>query len=142
MKLFGKGGKLNIIDILIILILVAAVVFVGVRLLSDKTDTLGSENAVTEPNLRFTVLVTDVHPELAAQVVQAVRRPGRHRRQHRRAHPPVQQQQARQRQGHCPRQHRRRGRLDRAAPDGGGGGRRFRRSLLRRHAGGSHRQGV
>ena len=72
MKLFGKGGKLNIIDILIILILVAAVAFVGVRLLSDKTDTLGSENAVTEPHLRFTVLVTDLPPELAAQVVQAL----------------------------------------------------------------------
>ena len=72
MKLFGKGGKLNIIDLLIILILVAAVAFVGVRLLSDKTDTLGSENAVTEPNLRFTVLVADVHPELAAQVEQAL----------------------------------------------------------------------
>ena len=72
MKLFGKGGKLNIIDLLIILILVAAVAFVGVRLLSDKTDTLGSENAVTEPNLRFTVLVADIHPELAAQVEQAL----------------------------------------------------------------------
>lgn len=72
MKLFGKGGKLNVIDLLIILILVAAIAFVGVRLLSDKTETLGSENAVTAPNLRFTVLISDIHPELAAQIETAL----------------------------------------------------------------------
>ena len=72
MKLFGKGGKLNIIDLLIILILVAAIALVCVRLFSDKTETLGSENAITQPNLRFTVLVEDIHPELAAQVVTAL----------------------------------------------------------------------
>lgn len=72
MKLFGKGGKLNIIDLLIILILIAAIVLVCMRLFSDKTETLGSENAVTAPNLRFTVLISDIHPELAAQIETAL----------------------------------------------------------------------
>lgn len=72
MKLFGKGGKLNIIDLLIIVILLAAVVFVGIKLLGDDTETLGSENAMTEPNLRATVLCEDVDPDLAANLMAAL----------------------------------------------------------------------
>lgn len=68
-KLFGK---LNIIDWIIILALVVAIAFVGVRLLSDDTDTLGSENAITEPNLRFTVLCEELHPDLADEVLSAL----------------------------------------------------------------------
>lgn len=72
MKLFGKGGKLNIIDILVILIVVAALVFVGMKLTADDTQTLGSENAITAPNIRFTVLCEDVSAELAEEIMASL----------------------------------------------------------------------
>ena len=72
MKLFGKGGKLNIIDILIIVILLGAIAFGAVKFLGDDTPTLGSENAVTEPNLRATVLCEDVDPALAENLMAAL----------------------------------------------------------------------
>ena len=72
MKLFGKGGKLNIIDILIIVILVGALAFAAVKFLGDDTPTLGSENAVTEPNLRATVLCEDIDPDLAENLMAAL----------------------------------------------------------------------
>lgn len=72
MKLFGKGGKLNIIDILIIVILLGAIAFAAVKFLGDDTPTLGSENAVTAPNLRATVLCEDVDPALAENLMAAL----------------------------------------------------------------------
>ena len=72
MKLFGKGGKLNIIDILIIVILLAALVFVGIKLFAKDTETLGSETALSTPNLRATVLCEEIDPELAANMVAAI----------------------------------------------------------------------
>ncbi len=72
MKLFGKGGKLNIIDLLIIVILLAALVFVGMKFLKDEPETLGSENALTEPNLRLTVLCEGVDAQLAENIMQAL----------------------------------------------------------------------
>ena len=72
MKLFGKGGKLNIIDILIIVILVGALAFAAMKFLGDDTPTLGSENAVTAPNLRATVLCEDIDPELASNLMEAL----------------------------------------------------------------------
>ena len=72
MKLFGKGGKLNIIDLLILAVLLGAVAFAAVKFLGDDTPTLGSENAVTEPNLRATVLCEDIDPELAANLTAAL----------------------------------------------------------------------
>lgn len=77
MKLFGKGGKLNIIDILIIVILLAALVFVGMKLLREEPVTLGSENALTQPNVQVTVLCEDLDPELCANVTHAVEGPAR-----------------------------------------------------------------
>ena len=72
MKLFGKGGKLNIIDILLLVILVGALAFAAVKFLGDDTPTLGSENAVTAPNLRATVLCEDVDPDLAENLMAAL----------------------------------------------------------------------
>lgn len=72
MKLFGKGGKLNIIDILIIVILLGAIAFAAVKFLGDDTPTLGSENAVTAPNLRATVLCEDIDPALAENLMAAL----------------------------------------------------------------------
>ncbi len=75
MKLFGKGGKLNIIDILLILILIAAVAFVAVRFLSDDGDTLGSEVALSEPNLVFTVVCEDIDEVLAQNIMDSLASP-------------------------------------------------------------------
>ncbi len=77
MKLFGKGGKLNIVDILIILVLVAAVAFVGIKLLggneTEETDIGVVEDKDTmEPNIRFTVYCEDVSPVIAQQVISSL----------------------------------------------------------------------
>lgn len=75
MKLFGKGGKLNIIDLLLIVILVAAVVFAAVRFLSNDEDTLGSDVALSEPNLTFTVVCEDISQELAENIMASLDSP-------------------------------------------------------------------
>ncbi len=72
MKLFGKNGKLNLVDLVIVLVLVAAVVFVALRFFSDKTETLGSENTLSAPNLRFDVVCEDVAPELKDNLILAL----------------------------------------------------------------------
>lgn len=72
MKLFGKGGKLNIIDLLVILVLLAAVVLVGYKFLFDgglASDKNTVKEVSDEPNLRFTVLCEDVPEALAEQVI-------------------------------------------------------------------------
>ena len=72
MKLFGKGGKLNIIDIILIVILIAAVAFVAIRFLSADKNTLGSDVALSEPNLVFTVVCEDVSEELANNIMASL----------------------------------------------------------------------
>lgn len=72
MKLFGKGGKLNIIDLILILVLVCALVFAGMKLFSDAPETLGSENTVSAPNLRYTVLCEDLDPTVAQNICDAL----------------------------------------------------------------------
>lgn len=73
MKLFGKGGKLNVIDLLIILVLVAALVFVGYKLLGGgSVEVRDTSVPITHPNLRFTVLCEEVSPELAERVMAAL----------------------------------------------------------------------
>ena len=72
MKLFGKGGKFNIIDIILILILVAALAFVAVRFLSADKNTLGSDVALSEPNLTFKVVCEDVSEELAENIMASL----------------------------------------------------------------------
>lgn len=68
-KLFGK---LNIIDILILLILIAALVFVGVRLFGRNGGGPATELPTSEPNLRFTVLCSQLPRELAEEAVSAL----------------------------------------------------------------------
>lgn len=68
-KLFGK---LNIIDILILLILIAALVFVGVRLFGGNGGGPATELPTSEPNLRFTVLCPQLPRELAEEAVSAL----------------------------------------------------------------------
>lgn len=72
MKLFGKGGKLNIIDCILIVVLVCAIVLVCMKLFSDAPETIGSENSLSEPNVRFTVLCEDVDETLAANICTAL----------------------------------------------------------------------
>lgn len=68
MKESGKGGKLNVIDVVILLVLVAAIALVAVKFFSKEPETLGSENALTAPNLRFTVVCEEIPQELAENV--------------------------------------------------------------------------
>ncbi len=68
-KLFGK---LNIIDILILLILIAALVFVGVRLFGGNDGGTATKLPTSEPNLRFTVLCAQLPRELAEETVSAL----------------------------------------------------------------------
>ena len=72
-KLFGK---LNIIDILILLILIAALVFAAVRLVGGKgaSDAALSAEEASEAvkNLRFTVLCQEIPLELAEHAVSAL----------------------------------------------------------------------
>lgn len=68
-KLFGK---LNIIDIFILLILIAALVFVGVRLFGGNDSGTTIELPTGEPNLRFTVLCTQLPRELAEEIVSTL----------------------------------------------------------------------
>lgn len=70
MKLFGK--RLNIIDCIIILVLVCAIVFACMKLFSNAPETIGSENALSAPNVRFTVLCEDVDETLAANICTAL----------------------------------------------------------------------
>lgn len=73
MKLFGKGGKLNIIDIIIILVLVAAIVLVAVKVLRKEPETPGMNDAVSEnPNLRFTVVCEQMQESLADNIIAAL----------------------------------------------------------------------
>lgn len=77
MKLFGKGGKLNIVDILIILVLVAAVAFAGMKLLGGndtEENNIGvvEDKATMEPNIRFTVYCEDISPVIAQQVIHSL----------------------------------------------------------------------
>ena len=72
MKLFGKGGKLNIIDVILIVILIAAIAFVAIRFLSGNKNTLGSDVALSEPNLVFTVVCEDVSEELANNIMASL----------------------------------------------------------------------
>lgn len=78
MKLFGKGGKLNIIDILVILILVAAIVFAGMKLLGgsaeDDSDAASGSavESLSTPNLRFTLVREELSPEMAQNIMDAL----------------------------------------------------------------------
>lgn len=68
-KLFGK---LNLIDLLVILVLIAAVVLVVVKLVPGSgsgDDASISVSEQSEPNLRFTVLCEDLTEQLVENVI-------------------------------------------------------------------------
>ena len=69
-KLFGK---LNIIDILVLIVLIAAVGLFAYRMFRPVAkETIGSEISVSEPNLKFSVLCDDVPRELAENIKASV----------------------------------------------------------------------
>ena len=69
-KLFGK---LNIIDILVLLVLIVAVGLFAYRMFRPaEKETIGSEISVSEPNLKFSVLCDNVPRELAENIDKSV----------------------------------------------------------------------
>lgn len=77
MKLFGKGGKFNIIDIIVVVILIAAIVFAVVHFTSKSDDeaidaTLGREELEQLPHIRFTVYFEKIPSDLAESVTASL----------------------------------------------------------------------
>ena len=77
MKLFGKGGKFNIIDIIVVLLLIAVIVFAVVHFTGknkeEDSETLAPENEeLQEPDLRFTVFCENVPADLAENMEASV----------------------------------------------------------------------
>ncbi len=72
MKLFGKGAKLNIIDWILVLIVIAAIIFVAVRFLTPDSDALNTTGTLSTPNLRYVVVCESLNPELANSIQAAV----------------------------------------------------------------------
>lgn len=69
-KLFGK---LNIIDILVLVVVIAAVGLFAYRMFRPaEKATIGSEINVSEPNLLFSVLCDDVPREMAQNIYDSV----------------------------------------------------------------------
>lgn len=84
MKIFDKNGKvfgkINIIDLLVILLIVAALVVVGVKLLGgrqgevdpDASASEDAEPAITAAKLTYTVRVTAQHEDVAESLKKYV----------------------------------------------------------------------
>lgn len=80
MKIIGKDGKLfgkiNIIDFLVLLVLAAAVIFAGVRILDrghNASMTIEEgEDKLPAPNLRFTVVCEEMPLETAENIVEKI----------------------------------------------------------------------
>lgn len=75
MKIIKNGklfGKLNIIDLLILLVVIAAAVFLILRFTGGEQETPVEDTTLSEPNFRYTVVCEDVPLALADSVVSAV----------------------------------------------------------------------
>lgn len=74
MKIFGKGGKLNIIDIILILIVVAALVFVAARFVfrDEAAEIDDGELSVDAPNITFTVYCEETDATLAQSIIDSL----------------------------------------------------------------------
>jgi len=72
MKQTNMKKKFNIIDVIVIVLLVGALAFVGYKLMNRGSGTLGDANALSKPNIRFTVLCNDVDPTMADSVVKSL----------------------------------------------------------------------
>lgn len=76
MKIVKNGrlfGKLNIVDVLILLVVIAAVVFLAVRLVGRSGgETIVADEPSAQANLRYTVLCEDLPLSEAENIVAAV----------------------------------------------------------------------
>lgn len=77
MKLFGKGGKFNIIDIIVALVLIVAIVFAVVHFVGKRRDQASEEKVqeieeVSRPDFRFNVICEDVPADLARNIKESV----------------------------------------------------------------------
>ncbi|MBQ3357040.1 MAG: DUF4330 family protein [Oscillospiraceae bacterium] len=72
MEQSGKKRKLNIIDVVVIVVLVAALAFAGYKLLGRDSGELADADALSAPNIRFTVLCNDLDPTLAANILDSL----------------------------------------------------------------------
>lgn len=75
MKIFGKNGKFNVIDLLLVILILAVIVVgvVGLGILRDKGDNAAkSDVATTEPTFRMTVLCENVDPGMAENIIASL----------------------------------------------------------------------
>ena len=76
MKIVKNGrlfGKLNIVDVLILLVVIAAVAFLAVRMVGGSGgETIAADEPSAQANLRYTVLCEDVPLTQAENAVAAV----------------------------------------------------------------------
>ena len=59
-----RAGKFNIVDIIIVLILVAAVAFLGIKLMGGESQVISSA-----ARIRYTVVVSDVDDEVSENIM-------------------------------------------------------------------------
>lgn len=67
-----KKRRFNIIDVIVIVILVAALAFAGYKLLNRGSGELSDADALSAPNVRFTVLCNDLDPTLAQNILDSL----------------------------------------------------------------------
>ena len=67
-----KKRKFNVIDVIVIVILVAALAFAGYKLLNRGSEELGDADALSAPNIRFTVLCNDIDATMAQNILDSL----------------------------------------------------------------------
>ena len=67
-----KKRKFNIIDVIVIVILLAALAFAGYKLLNRGGEELGDADALSAPNIRFTVLCDDIDATMADNILASL----------------------------------------------------------------------
>ena len=67
-----KKRKFNIIDVIVIVILLAALAFAGYKLLNRGGEELGDADALSAPNIRFTVLCDDIDATMADNILSSL----------------------------------------------------------------------
>lgn len=67
-----KKRKFNVIDVIVLAILIAALAFAGYKLLNRGSGELGDADALTAPNIRFTVLCDDIDATMADNILASL----------------------------------------------------------------------
>jgi len=67
-----KKRRFNIIDVIVIVILVAVLAFAAYKLLNRGGEALGDADALSAPNIRFTVLCDDVDATMAENIFNSL----------------------------------------------------------------------